>query len=229
MKLHVIQHVPFETPGNIEKWAAKAGHTISKSFIYQSPTLPKLSEFDGLVIMGGPMGAYEDDEYPWLAAEKKLIESAISADKYVLGVCLGAQLMASALGAKVYPGAEKEIGWFPLWLTESGQSSAVFKGLPAEFEVLHWHGDTFELPAGVTTLASSELTPNQAFLCGTRALALQFHLELGADDAQRMVDFCGHELKPGKFVQDGEKILESEDGFEKSEKFLFQVLDNLFG
>ncbi len=174
-QLLAIRHVPFEDLGSFGKTAEEAGFQVQ----YLDAGVDELDvESDVLVIMGGPIGAYEEDQYPFLTAELKLIERRLRAGTPVLGVCLGAQLMARALGARVYPGHGKEIGWGPVTLTDAGRNSglAVLEDTP----VLHWHGDTFDIPNEATLLASTDKYAHQAFSCGRRALALQFHAEVEA-------------------------------------------------
>lgn len=184
-----------------------------------------------MVILGGPMSAY--DPLPWLEEEKRFIDGAIREGKKVLGICLGAQLIADVLGAKVYPGPEKEIGWFPVTLSEAAQESRLFAEVPHEIIPLHWHGDTFDLPKGASRLASSELTPNQAFSLGTTVLALQFHLEMRRKDAEAIVENCGHELKSSQFVQEAHQILgetpaQREADFLRNERLCERVLENFY-
>ena len=149
---------------------------------------------DALVVLGGPIGAYEDDRYPFLSDELRLIERALKQQIPVLGICLGAQLLARALGARVYPGAGREIGIAPINLTAEGEASCL-KHLAPDHRVFHWHGDTFDLPDGVVRLASTAMTPNQAFSHGARVLGLQFHIEAEARQVERWL--IGHTCELG--------------------------------
>ncbi len=164
MKLHYIQHVPFEGPANIGDWARSQGWSLSATHLYRGDKLPAPGEFDWLVVMGGPMNIYEEDQYPWLAAEKKSIGKAIEAGKIVLGVCLGAQLIADVLGGRVVRNEHKEIGWFPVSLRPEGVESPVFRSFPPEFQALHWHGDTFSLPPGPRCWRKAKAAPLRRFL-----------------------------------------------------------------
>ncbi|MDE2227749.1 MAG: glutamine amidotransferase [Alphaproteobacteria bacterium] len=152
----------------------------------------ELADCDLLVVLGGPIGAYEDDRYPFLKPELALIERRLKAGKPVLGICLGAQLMARSLGAKVYAAGFKEIGWAGISLSAGGRASPLAK-LAAGTRVLHWHGDTFDLPSGAAHLASTLRTPNQAFAVGRYGLALQFHLEVSAPGLERWL--VGHAVE----------------------------------
>ncbi|MBI4388853.1 MAG: type 1 glutamine amidotransferase, partial [Nitrospinae bacterium] len=174
MRLHYLQHVPFEDLANIEVWARNKGHRISQTRFFANEPLPPVEAFDWLVVLGGPMNIYEEDRYPWLADEKRFIAQAVERKKVVLGICLGAQLLADVLGGKVVKNAHKEIGWFPVSLTGEGQRSAVTRNLPQRFPAFHWHGDTFHLPTGCERLAESEACANQAFAYQGRAVGLQF-------------------------------------------------------
>jgi len=189
MKLHWLQHVPFEGLGIIEKWAEANGFEITCTRLHAGEQLPEIETFDWLVVMGGPMGIYDHDEHPWLVAEKQFIKAAIDADKTVLGICLGAQLMADVLGAKVYPGPQKEIGWFPI-----RRSDGAPQLLPENLTVFHWHGDTFEIPEGAIRLASSTACHNQGFIFNNRAIALQFHMETTPESMEALIENCGEEL-----------------------------------
>lgn len=191
MKIHYLQHVPFEGLGFIEKWARTQNATTGVSRLFRNDPLPGTEDFDWLVVMGGPMGIYDHDEFPWLVAEKKLIQQAIGAGKTVLGICLGAQLIADVLGAKVYPGPQKEIGWFPI-----KRAAGAPDLIPDTLTVFHWHGDTFDLPEGAVPLASSAACKNQGFIYNGRVVALQFHMETTVESMEALIENCGHEL-PG--------------------------------
>lgn len=206
MRAHVLKHVSFEGPGNIEPWLRNRGAEISETRIFEADTLPAFDEFDLLIVMGGPMSANDEDTLPWLATEKRFIRQAIESGKGVIGICLGAQLIASALGARVYPNKEKEIGWFPVYATPSAAAQALCP-FPEEAEAFHWHGETFDLPDGATRLARSEACENQAFQIGRRVVALQFHLETTAPSARAIVENCRDELIPSHYVQTEKAIL----------------------
>jgi GMP synthase-like glutamine amidotransferase len=177
--------------------------------------------------MGGPMGAYYKNIYPGLAAEKRFIAQAISPGVKVLGICSRAQLSASALGAKVYPNAHKEIGWFPINLASDGIASALFRNLPSEFFAFHWHGDTFDLPPGAKHLAENMACRNQAFSYKNHVLALQFHPDLKRENAEQLIKNCGRELTEAPYVKAAEQMLEQNNQFAIIEKYMRQILDNL--
>jgi GMP synthase (glutamine-hydrolysing) len=174
-----VQHVPFEGPGSIATAVARRGAPLRVCHPYLGEALPRLEELRGLVVMGGPMGVSDTDSHPYLADELELLARAASADLPVLGVCLGAQLLAAALGGTVYRGAQPEIGAGTVTLSAEGGADPVLGATDREeLAVVHWHQDTFELPAGAVRLAGSDLYPNQAFRMGARAYGLQFHVEV---------------------------------------------------
>ncbi len=175
----VLQHVQAETPGLIDEALQAAGVGVRSVQVFRPQPVPAaLDDAGGLIVMGGPMGVYEQARYPFLADEMRLIERALRADKPVLGVCLGSQLLAAVLGASVNPGPRKEIGWHRVTLAPPAASDPLWMGMPSSFTAYHWHGDVFELPRGATALAASELTACQAFRHGRSAYGLLFHLEV---------------------------------------------------
>ena len=203
-KAVVIQHVPHEGLGIIEGELSKKGIlNVEYVRVYQNDRVPRrLKEDSSLIVMGGPMGAYEDDIYPFIKDELYLIESALKSDAPVLGVCLGSQLMARAAGAKVYKGKTKEIGWYKLYLTEEGEKDRLLLGFPREMDVFQWHGDTFDVPENAVLLAKSKLFPNQLLRIGKRAYALQFHLEVTEKMIMEWLSVSEGELKELKGAVD---------------------------
>ncbi len=226
MRVHYIQHVPFEGIGAIAQWAATRGHSVTGTPVY-TEAFPHPGEFEMLVVMGGPMNIHQEREYPWLAEEKRFIRAAIDGGKLVLGVCLGAQLLADVLGGEVFAGPQPEIGWFPVELTQVGRASRVFGVLPPAFETLHWHGDTFTVPPGAVPAASSALTPNQAFeYADGRVVALQFHLEATPASWSALAENCAEELRePGEWVSSAEDMLGRRALFAPANAMLFSLLD----
>ena len=179
MNILVLQHIACEPPGVYEDVLRERGVELHRVELDEGEPLPDRREFDGVIVMGGPMSA--NDDLPWLRGEKQLIADAVRAGTPLWGVCLGAQLLAASLGARVYPGPAPEVGVLPVTLTGEARADPVFAGLPRELLTLQWHGDTFDLPEGATRLAGSPAYPNQAFRVGRAAYGLQFHLEVSVD------------------------------------------------
>ncbi len=182
----VLQHIGCEPPAAYEDELLERGLTLHRVQLDQGERLPDWRSYSGIVAMGGPMGAYDDALHPWLAPEKRLIAEAVRAGTPFWGVCLGAQLLAASLGARVAAGPLPEVGVGPVELTDAAGVDAVFAAAPASFDAFHWHGDTYELPDGAVQLARSQRYEQQAFVVA-RAYALQFHLEL----TPALVAACG--------------------------------------
>ena len=210
----------------IENWGMDRGHEISRTQLFEGGRLPETDEFDWLVIMGGPMNIYEHDRYPWLIKEKQFIRRAIAKDKIVLGICLGAQLIADVLGGKVGRNDHREIGWHPVTLTSKASCSEVFGVLPEKFLAFHWHSDTFEIPTCAEKMAKSEGCPNQAFQKG-KVIGLQFHMESSVDSIGRLIRNCSDELVAGEYVQMGDEILTQTWQVDEMNRMMFRFLDEI--
>jgi len=194
MHVHFLQHVPFEGAGSIASWVERRKARATWTRMYEGEKLPPLDKADLLILLGGPMSVNDTGRYSWLVGEKEYLRDAIAWGGRVLGICLGAQLIASALGARVYQSRTKEIGWFAVeGLTAPGLSFP----FPPSFLAFHWHGETFDLPQGALQLARSKDCDQQAFQVGRNVLGLQFHLEATPESVQALIDNCGNDLKGG--------------------------------
>jgi GMP synthase-like glutamine amidotransferase len=196
MRVHVIQHVEFEGPGLIAEWAASRGYSLACSLAF-AEKFPRGDEVDFLVVMGGPMAADDAVASPWLRAEKRFVAECIAAGLPVLGVCLGAQIIAEVLGGEVKRNPVKEIGWFPIEKTETGLADPLFESWPSTLSAGHWHGDTFEFPAGPQPVFSSAATVNQAYVFDRRVVGLQFHVEWTEGGLALLLENCADELAAG--------------------------------
>ena len=188
MRILVLQHIACEPPGVYEDVLREGGATIHRVELDEGEPLPDWRAFDAVIAMGGPMGACDDAELPWLYEEKRLIAEAVRAGTPFWGVCLGVQLLAASLGARVYAGPAPEVGLLRVELTEDALEDPVFARLPSDLLTLQWHGDTFDLPAGAVRLAGSPAYPNQAFRVGDAAYGVQFHLEVSPDLAREWAE-----------------------------------------
>ena len=186
-ELLVLQHIACEPPGAYEDELVAWQAGLHRVEVDEGEPIPDWRKFGGIIVMGGPMGAYQEDELPWLSYEKQLLADAVASGAPVWGVCLGAQLLAASLGARVGPGGEPEVGVLRVRCTEAARTDPVFSDLPPEFKALQWHGDTYDLPEGAVQLARSDSYEQQAFVAG-RAYALQFHLEVTSELATRWGD-----------------------------------------
>ncbi len=227
MRLHSFEHVPFEDLATIGEWAQQQGCFLSRTRFYMNDSLPSLAEIDWLVVMGGPMNIYEEDRYPCLRQEKAFIAEAIAHGKLVLGVCLGAQLIADVLGGPVSRNQFKEIGWLPVSLTAGAAHSPLFQNLPSTFIAFHWHGDTFQIPPGALATASTAGCTNQAFTYHDTVVGLQFHLESTPVSVQKLIDHCGDELVPGPYIQTPAEMLRTGQFFLEIKKIMHTLLHNM--
>lgn len=227
MRIAYLQHVPFEGPEHIATWARARGHSFGGCRLHAGDPLPRIEDIDWLVIMGGPMSVHDDSELDWLKPEKRLVEQAIAQGKTVLGICLGAQLIADTLGSRVYRNAHKEIGWFPVRQTPSAREWRGAAALPETFTAFHWHGETFDIPAGATHWLSSAGCANQAFAYQDRVIGIQCHLEMTPAGAKRLIDNCGGDLGAGQFVQAPAALLSDERTFDSANIAMRSLLDRL--
>lgn len=228
MRIHYVQHVAFEDPVLIDAWARDRGATRTTTHLHEGQALPPHDAYDWLVVLGGPMSVHDADRIDWLPRETQHLREAIEAGKTVLGICLGAQLIADVLGARVYPADRPEIGWFPVTLSRDGLRSPLLDGFPPTFDAFHWHAETFDLPAGCTHLAGSAVCPNQAFsYADGRVLALQFHLESDARSIRSLLVHAGRDLEEGPTVQTHGTMLSRLDARKQAESLLRRLLDRL--
>ncbi|MEW6489094.1 MAG: gamma-glutamyl-gamma-aminobutyrate hydrolase family protein [Thermodesulfobacteriota bacterium] len=194
-RVYVIQHIEWEPPGRISEALAGRGVELTPIRVYAGEAVPReMGDAGALVVMGGPMGVYEEAEHPFLREELRLIEDALRRERPILGTCLGSQLLAAALGARVRPGPRKELGWHEVILTPEGRADPLWAEAPDVFAALHWHGDVFDLPHGAMRLARSELTETQSFRYGTSAYGLLFHMEVTKPIVQDWVTHFSGEL-----------------------------------
>lgn len=223
MRVHWLQHAEHESLGSIATWLAQRGHRVRGTRLHARDELPAPDEFDWLIVMGGPMNIYEHDRHPWLIHEKALIRDACVRNKKVLGICLGAQLLADVLGGRVSKNRYDEIGWFDVELTEEARENALFLDFPDRFEAFHWHGDTFALPPGATHLFKNDACVNQGFATGSGRLGLQFHLELTEDDARRWLAL--ETPPPARYVQSAGEMLRDPARFAQNTRLMHALLD----
>ena len=227
MYIHYFQYVPFEDLGSIEPVLREKGYSISVTQFFNNEMLPSISDLDWLIVMGGPMGVQDELQHPWLKKEKQFIKDAISAGKVVIGICLGAQLIAEVLGANVYKNKYREIGWFNIAANPQISRTILKDIFPPRIEVFHWHGDTFDIPNGAIPIASSEATQHQGFILDNHVLALQFHLETTSASAKALIDNCRDELDDSKYVQDENELLAKPQRFNDINHLMSQILNLL--
>jgi GMP synthase-like glutamine amidotransferase len=228
MRVHAIKHVEFEGCAMIEQWAAERGHKLTVSM---APTegFPACEDVGLLIVLGGPMAADDDLANPWLLVEKHYISDCIATGTAALGICLGAQILAEVLGGKVKRNPEREIGWFPIEKTEHAAEEPLFAGWPERLVVGQWHGDTFDLPAGLEPLFSSEACENQAFVFDRRVVGLQFHIEWTESALAALVDAARDETElSGRWIMSASEIEGAAPvGIAGGRALLFELLDAL--
>lgn len=229
LRIHYLQHVIYEGIACIEEWAKINNHSVTGTCFFKDQELPSNDDFDMLIVMGGGMSANDEAVYPWIRKEKEFIKEAIEKGKIVVGICLGSQMISSALGAKVCGNAEKEIGWFDITLTREAVAGELFKDLPEQLKVFHWHGETFDLPDGAVLLASSAACRNQAYIFGDRVLALQFHIEPTLKSINEMLAHGVNDLTPGRYVQSAAQLVEPAELITRNNEILFTLLNRLAG
>lgn len=226
MNIHALVNYSVADLGTILEWIEKKGHQVTTTNVYENTNFPDVVDFDMLIILGGMMGAYEEEEYPWLINEKQFIIETIEANKAVLGICLGSQLIAEVLGGKVYPHQHEEIGWWPVTFFDKVDEYDIFQGLSKKLPFFQYHSDTFDLPNGAVRLAESEATKNQAYIYKDRVVGLQFHPEFSEGKIKKIVELFGKKISPGPYTQSPEEFLKEKENFTNAKKFLFRLLDN---
>jgi GMP synthase-like glutamine amidotransferase len=242
VRVHVLQHVPFEGIGSIQAWMDTRRQVVETTRLFADAALPRPGDVDWLIVMGGPMSVNDESAHAWLWPEKRLIAQAIESGKTVLGICLGAQLIASALGARVFQNPCKEIGWFPVHKSDgarpqpgrggpqpalAGPQPAVARAFAESHEVFHWHGETFDLPRGSVGFLRSEMCENQAFALGSRVLGLQFHLETTPASAASLIEGSRDEIIPGPTIQTEKEMLSRPERFAAINRLMASVLEQL--
>lgn len=212
LRIHACLHAPFENLGSLEPWIRARGHELAFTRLYQGDALPPGDSFDWLIVMGGPMGVHDEAAFPWLKGEKEFLREAVDGGRAVLGICLGAQLLAHVLGARVARNREMEIGWYPIRIEAEARASWPGRAFPPVFTAFHWHGDAFEVPPGALALGRSEACTAQGFLHGDRVLGLQFHPEVNRTVLEDLIGNLGAELRPRsqetpeRYVQDAQTL-----------------------
>jgi GMP synthase-like glutamine amidotransferase len=227
MRAHCFQHEPFEGLAALEPWFLSKGFKITYTKFFESEEIPSADDIDFLIIMGGGMSVNDEKDFLWLIKEKAFVREFINTGKPVIGICLGSQMIAAALGARVYRNSEKEIGWFPITKVK-GVNSAIFADMPQELTVFHWHGETFDLPVGAIHIAESEVCKHQIFQYGKKTIAFQCHFETTPESLAGISSECASELIDAPFIQSAEKMKTLASKYcPAMQKVLFSLLDKL--
>jgi GMP synthase-like glutamine amidotransferase len=224
MRIHSLLHAKHEGIGAIVQWIEHHGYSYDSTNLYLGENLPAPDDFDMLIVMGGPMSINDSERYEWLTSEITFIKDVIKQGKYVIGICLGAQLIAAALGAKISACEYKEIGWFPvkkaMWLAHP-----VADFLPFYYTTFHWHGETFDLPDGAKRIMTSEVCENQAFIFSNNVAAFQYHMEVTPEIIEEFVMKGEEELVKDKYIQTPVEIMAMTYQTHENNLYLFRVLD----
>ncbi len=225
MNILFVTHASFEKPGSIETWVKRNNHNSIEVCPYAGQSLPAIDNFDMLVVMGGPQSTIEIDKSPYLKDEIELIKQALNMNIRIVGVCLGAQLISEALGAKTERSPNKEIGMYPVDLLDGARQDPIFSDFPVKFEVMHWHSDMPGLTDGIKLLAKSEGCPRQIYRFGDRVYGFQCHFELTRELVATMIEHCESDLKAGKYVMTSEQLMALD--YSKINAQMDKVLDYL--
>ena len=229
MRWHCLQHMPDEGPGYAAEWLAMHGHSLSYTRLFEpNPAFPALAEFDGLLILGGAMSVYDEDAFPWLRDEKAFIQTTLRAGKITLAICLGAQLLAQALGGEVRPNPEPEIGFWTVRFSAKALTHPLLRNWPDKATVLHWHFDTFTVPPGALRVGMSAGCAAQGFVWGDGVIGLQFHPEMMEAMVEQLMLFEAHETaEEQEFVQTAAQIRSKLKSVWKGRKLLESLLENM--
>lgn len=227
MHIHYFQHDHFEDLGFIGDWAASHNFSTSVTRFDKKPELPSLEEFDWLVVLGGKMGVNDTDQYPWIISEIEFIKKVIDSGKIVIGICLGSQLLASALGAGVYKNSEPEMGFYPVIFNQNAQNDTIFRHFTPELNMMHVHFDIFDLPKGAIAMASSLVTPCQAYRFGNNVFAFQFHFEISESNAPDFIREITPEIVPGIHVQSPTEMLQNIKHCRLNNEIFTKVMDEI--
>jgi GMP synthase-like glutamine amidotransferase len=229
MVWHCIQHLPNEGPGHAADWLLANGHSLTFTrFFEPNPVLPAMADFDGLLILGGSMSVQDEAAFSWLRAEKEFLREVLRAGKITLGICLGAQLLALALGGEVKPNPEPEIGFWTVRFSGRALEHPLLRGWPEKAAVMHWHRDTFVLPPGAVRVGMSAGCATQGFVWGDGIVGLQFHPEMTREMVEELMHAEGHETaSEEQFVQTAAQIRERLKSVWKGRKLLEQLLANM--
>jgi len=229
MRIHLLEHDPFDmSRTNMTMWAKKKGYPLTHTYVCNDEKLPAIDDFDWLMVMRGSPSAWEEKKNPWLPGEKAFIAQVLDSGKMIFGVCFGAQLLAEALGGKLFPNDQKEIGWYEVSVTPEGQNSFLFKDIPNQFTSFHWHSDHFSLPPGCVKLADSKPTVNQAYLCKTHpVVGVQFHPEYTREMVRYFAREESTEWQVDRFVAGKEAVLSQTEKISDTYGLMATLLDNI--